>query len=742
MLSDFSPRSYQEVIFASAVDKNTLVTLPTGLGKTAIAMMLAARRFMLYPNSKIVFLAPTKPLVEQQLLAFKKHFLLSEEKFVLFTGSVPPAKRVKLWSEASIIFSTPQTLENDVLSNKISLKDVSLIVFDEAHRATGNYSYVFLAKEYVKQSFHQRILALTASPGTDKETIKQVMKNLFLENIEFRKLSDPDVKQFTQKVDVVWDSVLLSDDLKRVVRFLDTALKDKLNQVKQFGYLSGSINEFRKSSILKLQQELHKNLQRENSPELFVSISLLSQAFKIVHALELVQTQSVAASYHYLYDLLSKSRITKVRSIKNLVVDPNFLSALSILRDLFKKNIEHPKLDLLKEHVSKILSENPSAKILIFSQFRESANRIKDWLKPFSSELFFGQAKKNGLGLSQKQQKEVINNFSQGSFSCLIATSVAEEGLDIPNVDHVFFFEPLPSAIRSVQRRGRTGRHSKGFVTVLVTKDTLDEAFRWVSFHREKRMFDVLASLSKDDFSSNSDLDVNQSSLSNFVKNTYDSKDSVKVVVDFREKGSLVIKALRSLGVSLEFRRLDVGDYVISNDACIEFKNYDDFVDSIVDGRLLVQIRSLVQYNKPLLILQGSYSRSRNHLVDENAIRGMISTISLSYRIPIIRTESPLESAQFILLMAKREQDVKNSDFSFHSVKPFSDKEILEYVVSSLPGIGPVVAKSLLSNFDSLHSLFSASVDDLKKIALIGNKKAESIYRIIHLSYKDSKKLK
>jgi len=738
MLSNLTPRPYQEVIFASCVNQNTLVVLPTGLGKTAIAMMLAARRFMLYPKSKIVFLAPTKPLVEQQLNAFKEKFLFSEDKFALFTGSTPPAKRKKMWDEATLIFSTPQTLENDVLGDKISLKDVSLMIFDEAHRASGDYAYVFLASEYVKQATYQRILALTASPGSDKESIDNVMDNLFLEKIEFRRLSDSDVKDFTQETTVVWENVILPNKIQRIVDYLSLAYKDKLNQVNNFGFLSRSPDSYTKMNLLMLQQKLHAQLQQERaSIELFQSISLLAQALKIKHSLELAQTQSVHALHEYLYGLLSSSRTTKTKAVKNLVIDPNFLSALSITRDLIKEGIEHPKLDLLKQRVFDLIEKKPDAKIIIFSQFRDSATKIQEWINPISSSLFFGQAKKNGVGFSQKKQKEVLDNFKSGKFSCLIATSVAEEGLDIPSVDQVFFFEPVPSAIRSVQRRGRTGRHTKGFVTVLVTKGTQDEANRWVSFHKEKRMFSVLDSFSK---TSNTKKSLPQKSLSSFTDKLDDSNDkSVTIVVDHREKGSPVLKALRSLGVSIELKQLQVGDFVISKDACVEYKQYRDLLDSIVDGRLLVQLRSLAQYKKPILLLEGDATPSNLRRVNKSAIQGMITTIALSYRIPIIRTFSSLESAQFLQIMASREQLNHQQEFTYHSSKPLTDKELLEYVVSSLPNIGGSLAKSLLDSFDNLQELLHASVDDLKNVDLIGEKKAHELNRLFSLSYKSTK---
>ena len=119
MIQNFTPRLYQQTILGTTSRKNTLVVLPTGLGKTALAFLLAAQRLNNYPNSKILMVAPTKPLCEQHVETFKKHLTISEEKVVLFTGSVKPEKRAALWEEAKVIISTPQGLENDVINKRV-----------------------------------------------------------------------------------------------------------------------------------------------------------------------------------------------------------------------------------------------------------------------------------------------------------------------------------------------------------------------------------------------------------------------------------------------------------------------------------------------------------------------------------------------------------------------------------------------------------------------------------------------
>ena len=202
MLIDVQPRLYQEAIFAKATEGNTLVVLPTGLGKTLIALLMTAQRLNLYPNSKVLILAPTKPLVQQHEATFRKHTRCEPDEIVVFTGDINPEKRKVLWERAKVVLSTPQALENDILTRRILLDEVSLLVVDEAHRATGDYSYVFVAKQYMTYSKLQRILALTASPGSQQETIDAVIKNLFIENIELRTPSDADVKEYLQDINI------------------------------------------------------------------------------------------------------------------------------------------------------------------------------------------------------------------------------------------------------------------------------------------------------------------------------------------------------------------------------------------------------------------------------------------------------------------------------------------------------------------------------------------------------------
>ncbi len=498
MIKGFVPRLYQETILATASTKNTLVVLPTGLGKTNIFLMLAAHRLKLYPDSKILLIGPTRPLIDQYHEVFRKHFEIAEEKMAVLTGMVAAEKRKDMWEKATVIFSTPQGLENDLLAGKLSFEDVTLLGFDEAHRAVKEYSYVWIAKHYMKTARFPRILALTASPGSDMEKITEVCKSLFIEDIEVRTESDPDVQPYVQEVSIDWVKVDLPPEFVEIKKLLEASFRSKLEAVKNAGFLSGTTGVSKKDLLL-LQATLRSELAGDyKNFQLMKAISSLAEAMKVGHALELLETQGITALHKYNERLREDAKAAKTKAVKRLFSDNTFLTALEKTRQLHEKNIEHPKLGELKRIISENIAAVRGAKAIVFNQYRDSALKLQDELNKVEgvrARIFVGQMKKGETGLSQKQQKELLERFAAGDYNVIIATSIGEEGLDIPKVDLVVFYEPIPSAIRQIQRRGRTGRQEKGRVIILVARDTRDEAFRWVAHHREKSMHRILKTL-------------------------------------------------------------------------------------------------------------------------------------------------------------------------------------------------------------------------------------------------------
>ncbi len=736
MIKDFTPRLYQETIFSTAANYNTLVVLPTGMGKTNIFLMLAAHRLKQYPNSKILLLGPTRPLIEQYYNVFKKHFEIPEEKMAIFTGFVAPDKRAELWKTSSIVFSTPQGLENDIMSRRINLGEASLLGIDEAHRAVQDYAYVWIAKQYMKLAEFPRIIAMTASPGSDMEKIKEVCANLSIEKVEVRTEKDEDVRQYVQEIDIDWIKVELPERFMQIKSILANLLRERGEELKKYGIMGANYSN--KKELLQLQAKLHGEIARgaKNFSNL-KSVSILAEIMKAQHALELLETQGITALHKYLERFYEEAEITKTKAVKNLAADEKFKAARILVERLFEEKIEHPKIGELRKIVKNEIGQNKSMKLIVFNQYRDSALKLVEELNEIGgikAKLFVGQMKKNETGLSQKEQKRMLDEFRNGLINVLVATSIGEEGLDIPQVDLVIFYEPVPSAIRQIQRRGRTGRQEKGKVIMLIAKNTRDEAYRWVAHFKEKRMHRNLESIKR-----GMKLDKVQKKEPDLGK--FFKEDEIRIIADLREKGSGILRELSDSGVELELHTLDVGDYICSSRCCVELKTAEDFVNSIIDGRLLAQIRELRgNFERPLIIIEGEADIYSVRKVHPNAIMGMLATIAVSYGIPVLYTKTPKESAALIMAIAKREQQETGKEFSMHADrKPLTLKEQQEYMVSAFPGIGPAIAKPLLRKFRTIKKLVNAKEEKLKKVDLIGEKKAADIRKVLDTEYDGDK---
>jgi len=681
---------------------------------------------------KILFLAPTKPLAEQHLQTFKKSFKIDEDKMALFTGNISPQERSEQWKKMQIIFSTPQGLENDVIGNKISLEEVSLLILDEAHRATGDYSYVFVAKQYNKRAKFPKILALTASPGAELIKIEEVCKNLHIEAVEVRTDKDPDVKPYIQEVEVQWVKVELPPSFKQIQQYLVACVKSKISEMKKYG-MAKSIQYISKKELLGMQMELHKRMASgDRDYQVLKSMSLVAEAMKGQHALELLETQCISSLMEYFTKVYGEARIGKSKAVKNLVQDLNFKSAYILTQKLHEAGLEHPKLPEARSLVEKELKENNQAKIILFTQYRDTAVKIKEELEKSSilSEIFVGQAKKKSTGLTQKKQIEMLDQFRDGMFNVLVATSVAEEGLDIPKVDCVIFYEPVPSAIRTIQRRGRTGRLEKGKVIMLMAKGTRDEAYSYSARNKERHMHKVLRDIKS---GIGQKLKMEQSTIAKY------SPQKVKIYADYREKGTGVVRELVDLGIDVNLEMLKAADYVLSARVAVEFKTCPDFVNSIIDGRLLTQLKGLKEnYDRSIIIVEGTEDIYSLRNIHPNAIRGMLATIAVSYGVPILRTKDYKDTAQLLQMIARREQNDEKKEFSPHADrKPMSLKEQQEYIVSALPNVGLNLARDLLKHFGSVKNVLNASVDELQKVSNVGEKKARGIKDVSDKDYKE-----
>ncbi len=483
-------RDYQERIVNTAVTGNTLCVIPTGLGKTSIAALVAVdciRR----GGKKILFLAPTRPLVDQHRKTFEK-FLKVGIELVTVTGFIKPEERAGLYKKNDIIFATPQTIRNDVKNGIIDLDYFSLVIFDEAHRAVGEYAYPYIARKYMVRPEGKLILALTASPGSFRYKINEVKNKLFIKNVEIRTRDDMDVKPYVQKLEQKRVVVELPTAMKKIKEYLEAVKNDRMKKLINWKIVNSYY--ISKSQIISLQESLARKAKSGYSGVTYAAMSVLAEVLKVDHALILLETQSLFSLGNYFDKVLEQ----KTKAVARLEKDENFQNAIRLTRELLKEGHEHPKISRLREIISEELKRNKYANIIVFAQYRNTITRIKQALEEIPNAApveFIGQAKKSGKGMSQKEQIEILSEFRMGFYNILVASQIGEEGLDIEETDAVIFYEPIPSAIRKIQRAGRTARTRAGKVIVLMTKDTRDEAYHWSGYHKEKKMTKMLYSM-------------------------------------------------------------------------------------------------------------------------------------------------------------------------------------------------------------------------------------------------------
>jgi len=463
---NLTPRDYQKNIFETAKNNNTLVVLPTGIGKTLIGLMLTIERQKKFPGSKALFLAPTRPLVEQHLQTFKKELPELFASLEIFTGSVPASKRKKLFEKADIIFSTPQCISNDLKNNLYGMQEVSLLILDESHRCLKNYAYTSVVNYYKNQALNQRILGLTASPGHEPSKIKEICKHLKIDEIELRTRDSPDVKSYLQKLEFEKVEVDFPKEFVEMRTIMQTLFNSLIDKLRSRRLLFGPAN---KISLLQLQNKLFPMISQRNFNAM-MGVSLTAQAIKLAHALELLETQTLSGLDEYIQTLLKQAEKKQSRAVQTLVNSPEFKAAFLSLKNLRKKETEHPKIKRLSEIVKEEFNQNENAKIIVFSQFRETASTIAENLNQIpqvKAKIFIGQAKKlnskgtKTSGLNQKEQKAIIEEFRENKVNVLCATSVHPDEYIVIKKEDKIFLEKIENFINKFLKSEKNKTQSK-----------------------------------------------------------------------------------------------------------------------------------------------------------------------------------------------------------------------------------------------------------------------------------------
>ena len=498
-------RDYQKKIAEKCTTENSLVVMPTGLGKTLIAVYVTARMLELSSSdSKIVVLAPTRPLLDQHYNSFNKFLTISDDESVVLTGKVNPEKRTGLYQQKKILFYTPQTLRNDLAKRRYSLDKARLVIFDEAHHATGEYAYTLIADEYIDQNPTGIILGLTASPGSSKTKIQTLCKNLHvpIQNIYARTREDKDVKRYIKPLDVYKVGVDLTELMREAYDGVITLLEERLQYLSNVNLLSKNGQNLHeqviRKDLLKLNAHLVSRIKGEGDKTgAYTALSINAQGLILYHMLELIEQQGLDVLLTYLEKMRKDSlKKNSSKAVRVLAADARLkfvYTQLVKLEQLSPEKLIHPKFYILRRLLEDEIAVNPDSRILVFVKLRDSVKNIANRLMMSGSikvERFVGQSTKSkeDKGLTQKKQLEILDLFKQGKLNCLISTNVAEEGLDIAECDLVVFYDVVASEIRFIQREGRTGRHRKGRVIILYCRDTHDEIYLRIALMNMKRM--------------------------------------------------------------------------------------------------------------------------------------------------------------------------------------------------------------------------------------------------------------
>jgi len=449
-------RDYQVNLATQAINENCIVVLPTGLGKTAIALHVIAE-FLSKGTGGVLFLAPTRVLVNQHYEFLKNNLTLDDVS--LITGEDTIQKRTKLWNN-SVICATPEIARNDLARGIVSPEQFTLVIFDEVHRTVGDYAYSGIAERFEDSS--ARIVGMTATLPSEKEKATEILTRLRIASVAERTEESQDVKPYTQETNTEWINVELPDELKTIQTLLKSSLNQRYDTLRENGIKLAQQQSL--SALLRIRQFV-LNQNRRSAKPLFTAI-------RIHYALNMLEVHGITPFLKF----CDRAQAKKGIGVKELFeVDPNFTRAISLAKDAQSKGIEHSKIPKLKE----ILDSVPG-KALIFTSYRDSVDLIFNKLNEMgvSAGILIGKA--GDTGLKQKKQIETVQKFRDGIFQVLVATRVGEEGLDISEVNQVIFYDNVPSSIRFIQRRGRTGRKDTGKLVVLIAKNTIDETYYWI----------------------------------------------------------------------------------------------------------------------------------------------------------------------------------------------------------------------------------------------------------------------
>ena len=530
-------RAYQLEAVDVALSSSTLLVLPTAAGKTAVAWMAIAE-MLDRTNGWALMIAPTAALVKQHFDDLELVFDKDLTKPISMSGAIPPSKREGMWNKGRLVVSTPQVVRNDVNRGLLDLSDCCLLIIDEAHHSTGERAEAQVADLYLELANEPLILGMTASPGSNTEKVEEICNRLRVGRIHLRTSEDNMLSEHLANLDIEELKVRVPDEIRELAEPLVRWQESIVERERRLGryVMPGAVTHRGLANAME-----RANLAvRRGQADAYGSMSRIGLAMSLHHLINHLLCQGLAAAKEFL-DRKETGEDAEKKNTRNLLRD----SRIRSLRDSLAEMPEsHSKVGAVRRLVRERIRRDPESRIIVFATYRDTVSALETALlnlKDVRPIQFIGQSKRgSGTGLTPKQQVERIESFRSGEGNVLIATSVGEEGLDIPTADLVIFYEPVASEIRTIQRRGRTGRQRDGDVVVLIAEDTRDEGARAAALRREQNMHRAVARVGRKLARSTH---VDLSNLSNFSVVENGSKISAtEFVIAVRKKNRPILK--------------------------------------------------------------------------------------------------------------------------------------------------------------------------------------------------------
>lgn len=836
-------RAYQLEAVDVALSSSTLLVLPTAAGKTAVAWMVIAE-MLERTNGWALMIAPTAALVKQHIDDLELVFDKDSIQPISMSGAIPPSKREGMWNRSRLVVSTPQVVRNDVNRGLLDISDCCLLIIDEAHHATGERAEAQVADLYLELGKEPLILGMTASPGSNREKVEEICNRLQVGRIHLRTSEDNMLSEHLASLDIEELKVRVPDEIRELAEPLVRWQESIVERERRLGryVMPGAVTH---RGLANAMERANLSVRRGQA-DAYGSMSRIGLAMSLHHIINHLLCQGLAAAKEFL-DRKETGEDAEKKNTRNLLRDHRIRSLRESLAEMPES---HSKVGAVRRLVRERIRRDPESRIIVFATYRDTVSALETALlnlKDVRPIQFIGQSKRaSGTGLTPKQQVERIESFRSGEGNVLIATSVGEEGLDIPTADLVIFYEPVASEIRTIQRRGRTGRQRDGDVVVLIAEDTRDEGARAAALRREQNMHRAVARVSRKLARSTH---VDLSNLSNFsvvedgkkipatefviavrkqnrpalkeVENTPDKTESTNpaqlppskfrprgqtgleqfkssknkhnfddsktqhatelgekkqvsfaadlsdledirtnlygtsISVDDRELNSSVVARLKANGVDVKIDRLRTGDFQIGNRILIERKTVRDFVDSLIDGRLLEQASRLVGAAPRCLLLIEGEGLFESNRVHPHALMGALATLSLDFGIPIVSTKNGAETARFLTIALKREEailDELNNDTreklesSIQEIwndpitqaaagakklrkSPNKEQFMAKSLLIAIPSVDEVLAYRLLDRYGTLAALIWAEEEDIRQVEGITETQVREIWR-------------